>query len=87
MHGTLGSLGEAFPDPEARARLVATLDHEFRTPLAALLGNVELVHEHRDRIEALDPQLAKSLDAIERAGWRLRDLCAELVELVRDDGR
>jgi PAS domain S-box-containing protein len=63
-------------------RLVETINHEFRTPLAALLGHVELIHDHRDRRDDLDPELADWLDAIERAGWRLRDLVQEVSDLV-----
>jgi signal transduction histidine kinase len=66
-----------------RKRLVETINHEFRTPLAALLGHVELIHDHRDRREDLDPDLAQWLDAIERSGWRLRDLLEEVAELVK----
>ena len=70
-----------------RKRLVATINHEFRTPLAALLGHVELIHDHRDRRDDLDPELVCWLGAIERSGWRLRDLLEEVAELVnRDDG-
>lgn len=67
-------------------RLLETINHEFRTPLAALLGHVELIHDHRDRRDDLDPDLANWLDAIERAGWRLRDLVQEVSDLVSHDG-
>ena len=70
---------------ELQRRLVATINHEFRTPLAALLGHVELIRDHRDRREDLDPELAGWLDAIERSGWRLRDLVQEVAELVNRD--
>jgi signal transduction histidine kinase len=63
-------------------RLVEAINHEFRTPLAALLGHVELIQDHRDSCEDLDPQLAGWLAAIERSGWRLRDLVEEVAELV-----
>lgn len=65
-----------------RARLVQTINHEFRTPLAALLGHVELVKDHRDD---LDPELASWLAAIDRAGWRLRDLVCQVAQLVAVD--
>jgi PAS domain S-box-containing protein len=65
-----------------RQRLLETINHEFRTPLAALLGHVELIHDQRDRLEELDPELARWLAAIERAGWRLRDLVEEVSELA-----
>lgn len=67
-----------------RRRLVATINHEFRTPLAALLGHVELIHDHRDKLEEQDPDLARWLAAIERSGWKLRDLVREVAELVTD---
>jgi signal transduction histidine kinase len=66
-----------------RQRLMETINHEFRTPLAALLGHVELIHDHRDR-DDLDPDLANWLDAIERSGWRLRDLLEEVADLVNE---
>ncbi len=62
-----------------RKRLVQTINHEFRTPLAALLGHVELIHDH---VGDVDPELAAWLAAIERSGWRLRDLVREVEELV-----
>ena len=70
---------------ELRRRLVETINHEFRTPLAALLGHVELIHGHRDRAD--DPELAGWLDAIERSGWRLRDLVEQVAGLVNAEGR
>jgi signal transduction histidine kinase len=73
-------------DEALRQRLVETINHEFRTPLAALLGHIELIHDHRDRRADLDLDLAQWLDAIERSGWRLRDLVEEVAELVRCQG-
>jgi signal transduction histidine kinase len=71
---------EAERDREAvQARVVETINHEFRTPLAALIGHLELI---RDRADDLPEELATSLDAIERAGWRLRDLVDAATELV-----
>lgn len=63
-------------------RLVETINHEFRTPLAALLGHVELIHHHREDSVDLDPELAGWLSAIERSGWRLRDLIAQVADIV-----
>jgi PAS domain S-box-containing protein len=71
---------EAELDRDAvQARVVETINHEFRTPLAALIGHLELI---RDRADDLPEDLAMSLDAIERAGWRLRDLVDAATELV-----
>jgi signal transduction histidine kinase len=62
-----------------QARVVETINHEFRTPLAALIGHLELI---RDRADEVPEELAVSLAAIERAGWRLRDLVDAATELV-----
>ena len=71
---------EAEREREAvKNRVIETINHEFRNPLAALLGHLELI---RDRADALPPDLAESVDAIERAGWRLRDLVDAATELV-----
>ena len=67
---------------ELRKRLVDTINHEFRTPLAALLGHVELIHDHHDD---LDPELTAWLAAIERSGWKLRDLVLQVDELVNGE--
>jgi PAS domain S-box-containing protein len=71
----------AVRDEALRQRLVTTINHEFRTPLAALLGHVELINDHADE---LGPELAGWLAAIERSAWRLRDLVCEAAELVTD---
>jgi len=60
-------------------RVVETINHEFRTPLAALLGHLELIRDHADE---LPDEVEQSFDAIERAGWRLRDLVNAATELV-----
>jgi len=65
-----------------RKRLAQTINHEFRTPLAALLGHVELIHEHPGE---LDPELTAWLSAIERASWKLRDLVREVDALVNGE--
>jgi PAS domain S-box-containing protein len=62
-----------------RQQVVEAINHEFRTPLAALLGHVELVREHQD---LLPDDVVASLEAIERAGWRLRDLVRTVTDLV-----
>ena len=80
--GRHGGDGGRAAREELERRLLETINHEFRTPLAALLAHVELIHDHRDRRDDLDPELAGWLDAIERAGWRLRDLVEQVAELV-----
>jgi len=66
----------------AQNRVVETINHEFRTPLAALLGHLELIRDRGADLPALPDDVAASLDAIERAGWRLRDLVDAATELV-----
>ena len=74
---------EAEREKEAiQHRVVETINHEFRTPLAALLGNLELMRDRAADLPALPDDVAQSLDAIERAGWRLRDLVDAATELV-----
>lgn len=68
-----------------RQRLVETINHEFRTPLTGLLAHVELIREHRERLAETDPELARWLEAVERSGWRLRDLVCEAAGLVNED--
>jgi len=62
-----------------RRAVVEAVNHEFRTPLASLLGHIELLQAHR---EGLPTEVLDSLDAIERAGWRLRDLVRGVTELI-----
>jgi len=70
-------------DDRVRRRLVQVVDHEFRTPLTALLGHLEVVREHHR--EEVSPDLGRSLAAIERAGWRLRDLVCRVAGLLEID--
>jgi signal transduction histidine kinase len=70
---------------QVQRRLLEAVNHEFRTPLAALLGHIELIHDHRDDGHDLDEELGHWLDAIERAGWRLRDLVEEVSGLVNSE--
>jgi signal transduction histidine kinase len=64
-----------------RQRLVHTVDHEFRTPLAALLGHLELLRDHRGQ---LPERLTRALDDIERSGWQLRDLVEKVAGLIEE---
>jgi PAS domain S-box-containing protein len=62
-----------------RRQLLEAVNHEFRTPLAALLGHVQLLLGHRDE---LPHDMVFSLEAIERNAWRLRDLVRGVTDLV-----
>jgi len=62
--------------------LADAINHEFRTPLASLLGHLEIVRDHADALP-LDVQFC--LDAMERAGVRLSELvtaAADIAELA-----
>ena len=79
------ALGLAF-GPDARpvpTSLVDTINHEFRTPLATLLGHLELV---RERSADLPADVVASLEAMERAGFRLSHLvtaAADIAEITQ----
>lgn len=71
-------------EEELRQRLVHTVNHEFRTPLAALLGNLEVVRDHLQ--DGVSDDLARSLAAIERAAWRLDQLVCTAASLIEKQG-
>ena len=62
-----------------RSELIATISHELKTPLTAIIGHAELLEERH-------PGLA-SLDAIIRNGQRLDRLIANLLHYSKVQGR
>lgn len=70
--GDVTALATAVDD---KAELVRTVAHEFRSPLTAVLGNLELVLES----ESLTPDDRLRLEVAERSAERLLDLAADLV--------
>jgi signal transduction histidine kinase len=63
--------------------LADAINHEFRTPLASLLGHLEIVRDHGD----LPLEVQFHLDAMERAGTRLSELvttAADIAEFAED---
>jgi signal transduction histidine kinase len=58
---------------------LATLAHELRNPLAAILNAVQLIRTR----ELTDPQLCLSRDIIERQGGQLRRLVDDLLDVSR----
>ncbi|WP_171041209.1 sensor histidine kinase [Sinomonas susongensis] len=70
--GDVTALATAVDD---KAELVRTVAHEFRSPLTAVLGNLDLVLES----EHLDPGDRLRLEVAERSAERLLDLAADLV--------
>jgi signal transduction histidine kinase len=63
--------------------LTEAINHEFRNPLATLLGHLELV---RDSLGELPPdvaaQVAASLAAMDRAGGKLTELVAAAADIA-----
>ena len=62
-----------------RSELIATISHELKTPLTAILGHAELISDRH-------PDLT-SLDAIIRNAQRLNNLVANLLHYSRLQGR
>lgn len=60
---------------DERRQILEKVNHEIRTPLSTLLGHLELLEDADAR---LPYRIEISLQAIGRAGDRLRDLLAEL---------
>jgi signal transduction histidine kinase len=63
---------------EFRRRLVVTVNHELRTPLAALLDTLDSLGD----VPSADPDLVRSLGAIRRASVRLAELVDAASALV-----
>lgn len=70
--GDVTSLAGAVED---KAELVRTVAHEFRSPLTAVLGNLDLVLES----EAIPQDDRLRLEVAQRSAERLLDLAADLV--------
>ncbi|GAA1931577.1 sensor histidine kinase [Nocardioides hwasunensis] len=62
-----------------RSELIATISHELKTPLTAILGHAELISDRH-------PEL-NSIDAIIRNAGRLSNLVANLLHYSRIQGR
>lgn len=61
----------------------AHVSHEFKTPLTAIQGSVELLREHDD--EMSPEERTRFLDILERDAQRLEALVRRLLELARAD--
>lgn len=70
----------------AKNRLLATLAHEIRTPLSAMLGNLELVLDATAN-GGLDEKLRGLLDRVEKGGEGLLRLMDNVLDLARADGQ
>ncbi len=63
---------------EAKSRFLATVSHEFRTPLNGILGTADLLGDTR-----LDPEQRAYLKALQTSGRALLGLVDEILDLTR----
>jgi signal transduction histidine kinase len=67
----------------ARDSVLANITHEFRTPLAAQMASVELLH---DKLDTMSPgERERVIRNIQRGGLRLMQLIDNMLESVRID--
>lgn len=64
---------------DLRDRLVETVNHEVRTPVATIAGHLELLEDSDDQVSATTRW---SLGAIRRAAQRLQEVTATISELA-----
>lgn len=69
----------AVREADLRRRLIDVINHQFRTPLTSILGNIELLE---DMQVDLPPAAATSLERVLSASRRLADLTRAVSELV-----
>lgn len=62
-----------------RDRLIATINHHFRTPLSLVLGHAEILEDFR---EDLPSDAQRSIDALTRGAMQLHNLTRAVSELV-----
>jgi len=70
---------------DLRANLRSTMPHEFFTPLAGILGLVQILRG--DLSQLRKDELADILDGIERSGWRLHRTLKNYLTILELDGR
>ncbi len=68
---------------DTRSRLFANLSHEYRTPLALILGQIESAREDRGAVPGTVAGTDSKLDMAERQTRELQRLTDELLELSR----
>lgn len=70
---------EAEDNSRRKSEFIASMSHEFRTPLTAVIGYARLLREQSD----LDTAIRKKVNAIERASDHLLSLVESLLEQAR----
>jgi len=68
---------------QGRSRLVCNLSHELKTPLASVLGYIELVLNHFDQVDLTE--LRSYLEQSRAQGLRMRDLINAMLTLFSLD--
>ena len=66
---------------EARARFIADLSHQLKTPMTSLAMSVNLLHDRRERLS--DEQIAMLLDTATEDCERMAKLLNDLVDIAR----
>ena len=80
IDGTVRDITAERVAEDALRRFVADAAHELRTPVAALVGGIELLLHRR---ESLSPsQLEVLLEVLERQSSRMRDIYTSLLDLI-----
>lgn len=64
----------------AKSQFLANVSHEFRTPLNAIIGYAELLHEEMSNA---GPQVHEDIALINRSAQHLRGLINDVIELSR----
>jgi two-component system sensor histidine kinase/response regulator len=66
---------------QAKSTFLSNMSHEFRTPLNAIIGYSEFLHEEAASLDSDD--LASDLKRIEKAGRQLLALVSDILDLSR----
>lgn len=74
-----GRRREAEENSRRKSEFIASMSHEFRTPLTAVIGYTRLMRKQSD----LDPALGEKVKAVERASDHLLSLVENLLDQAR----
>lgn len=72
---------EALKRSQLKDQFLATMSHEFRTPLSIILGMTENLQE--EILGSITPRQAKALQSIERGGFHLLSLINDILDLAK----
>ncbi len=66
----------------SKSALLANVSHEIRSPMTAILGFTDLVHE-RSPFAAADPAARAELDTVRRSGTHLLEIINDILDLSK----